>query len=139
MMVENYFFDCFVCKCGFHTPIRPSRIPRPGEDRRLTETASETLQIACSGCSRVYSVATSELVPEQSGTGLSPFHEGAPQHLFPVSIKCDASGCEFPLVIFAVMNTATTTEAVKQEIAHYRGADLRCQYGHVQDFPSGWE
>jgi hypothetical protein len=133
--VNTTYLDFAKCKCGYHTPIRPSKPVTPGEDQRWKETDNETLFVACNGCKRVYSIEAKELTPEPSTRGLSPFHESALLHVFPVPIECDDINCNTPLEVIAVRNIDTNTAALKEEMSHWRWADLKCPFGHEISWP----
>lgn len=120
------YLDFAQCRCGYRTPIRPSKPVIPNEDQEWTGTDDEFLFVACSECKWVYSVETKNLVEAQSLWGLEPYNPGAPMRLFPVSLPCDEAGCGTQLPVIAVRKSNTSAAALQAEIANWHTEGLRC-------------
>jgi hypothetical protein len=124
------YLDYAKCMRGHSTPIRPSKPATIEEDQKSREMDAELLFVACSKCNLVYTVETRKLETGPSTSGLSPYHEGAPLHVYQVPIECDDLSCETPAIVLAVRNSDTTAEDLEKEKRGWRWADLKCPNEH---------
>jgi hypothetical protein len=136
-MSASYSLDYAKCPRGHWTPIRHSMPPAIANDQRLREMGNETINVACIECPLVYPFETQNLVSRPSMHGLQPDPEDAPLRLFFGYIRCDEAGCESRIEIRAVRSSDTTDEAIRVEIARWRGI-AKCSENHSQPLPSGW-
>lgn len=136
LMAATYL-DFATCRCGYRTPVRPSKPATKEADQKWTETGGDLPFVACSKCKRIYKPQGLETGP--STDGLSPHHPNARLHVFHVSIECaEGLNCP-PIEVIAVRNSDTSGEDLQKETARWKGKGLKCPRGHVQSFPSGWE
>jgi hypothetical protein len=133
-----FMLDFATCRCGFSTPIRPSRPVLEAINQGSTEIDERPLLVACARCKRVFSVPSHQLERHSSIDGLSPYHAGAPLVVFRVHLDCDEEGCETPLDILAVRSSDTGKDALEIETDSWHGKNLKCPSGHENEiFPLG--
>jgi hypothetical protein len=137
-MNNMVLFDFARCRCGFPTPIRPSKIVPPGESRKSLETGDETIVVACKECKRVF--MADQLKSETTLWGLAPYNPEAPMRVFRVPIECDELNCSARLLVHVMLRSDTTDAELEKEKVGWRWAegDLTCDLGHILPWPP-WE
>jgi hypothetical protein len=123
----NHPLEYAKCPQGHPTPIRPSLPALQEGDQQWTAKDDPFVVIACVVCKRVYKFETQRLEPGPSLYGLTPFHPGAPLHLFEVELGCDDPSCDTPLIALAVRKRDTSPHQIEEEKGFWRWAEQRSQ------------
>ena len=122
------------CRCHTEIPVQPYNTE--ADRTRWVVTGGGLPYVACDVCKRYF--LPSALVPRVSPYGLSPFDEGAPQHTFRVTRKCEEDqGCP-DIEAITVQGTQLTFDAALREVEGFAVTAMRCSNGHPQGSSSRW-
>jgi hypothetical protein len=134
--MSSYYLEFVECpRCHLSIPIRPATPSKGGLDQISTGADGPSLFVACIRCMHVVAFLEEELKLRPSTFGLSPYHEGAPFHVFELSIECDVLNCTSRGVVVAVRSSDTSGEAVEKESLQWILAGLTCPQGHRFPWP----
>jgi uncharacterized Zn-finger protein len=125
--MNTFYLEAVNCKhCQRLCYFRQASFAWPEDDPRWSESDTPPPVVACGECKHVYDYQDQKPKTVPSPEGLAPASPHASMRVFEVPIECDRPCCPTPLLVIAVRNRNTSTEALQAEASAWTWENLTC-------------